>query len=81
MGNEYLDKLRSIGAPRRLGGQRTTTERVSDGMHGALHRHTEHWDGREDHAVVPDTAKFEARFHNSGRKRGQVAEIVRKGER
>lgn len=74
---KWLDKMRSISTPRRVGSSRTTVEHHASGSVAT----TEHWDGRQDVAVRPDTARFKAVRHNSGRKRGQVAEIKKETTR
>lgn len=73
--NEYLEKLRSIGAPRRSGSAREVVERHDS----ATIITTEHWDGRKDTTVRPDTTRFEAVAHTTGRKRGQIADVRQKG--
>lgn len=76
-GAAYRDKLRSIGTVGRAGDRRETVER-----HGnVLVKTTEHADGRQDVTVRPDTARLEAVRHRTGRKRGDIAEIRRKGDR
>lgn len=76
MSNEYRDKLRSIGTPR----GRTSKRTVVREERGTLIT-TEHSDGRVDATVRPDTVDYEARTHRTGKRKGQVAEIVRKGSR
>lgn len=66
-----LDKLRSIGAPRRIGQSEQTVVQEK----GATLLTTEHWDGRQDATVRPDVVRQGARVHKTGKKRGQVAEI------
>lgn len=76
MDNEYRDKLRSIGAPR----GRTSKQTVVREERGTLIT-TEHADGRVDATVRPDTVDYQAVTHRTGKKKGQVAEIVRKDKR
>lgn len=76
MTNEYRDKLLSIGTPR----GRTSRTTVTREEHGTLIT-TEHSDGRVDATVRPDTVDYKAVTHRTGKKKGQVAEIVRKGSR
>lgn len=69
-----LDKYRSIGVMTKAGSSRTTTEREES----ATVTTTEHWDGRQDATITPDTVRFAGRVHGQGKKEGQVAEITRK---
>lgn len=71
MSNEYLDKLRGLGFPRKQGQSETRVVREQ----GALLETTEHWDGRQDATVHPDVVRYGARTHQAGRKRGEVAEV------
>jgi hypothetical protein len=66
-----LDKLRTIGAPRRVGTSAQTVAREK----GSTTITTEHWDGRKDATVRPDVVRYGARIHKTGKKRGQVAEV------
>lgn len=70
--NEYADKLRSIGAPRKLG----KTERKIERADSATVITDQHWDGRQDATVRPATVRHGARVHNTGRKAGQLAEVT-----
>lgn len=70
--NEYLEKLRSIGHLGRAPKSHTKTERVD----GAVIAHTEHADGRVDANVRPDTIRLHATQHNTGARKGEVAEIA-----
>lgn len=69
--NDYLDKLRSISTPRRRGSSRTLVEREGS----AIIRKTEHWDDRVDVAVTPDVVRYGTEQHNTGKRRGEVAEV------
>lgn len=75
MSNEYLDKLRSIGVMKRAGSSNVKTRRDER----CTVTETEHWDGTQDATVTPDPVRFGARVHSQGSKKGQVAEITRKG--
>lgn len=75
--NTYLEKLRSIGTIGRAGSSRRTQERVP----GGVVIQTEHADGRVDAIVRPDTVDYKAVTHKTGKKKGQVAAIERKGRK
>lgn len=80
MGDGFdLEKMRSIGAPRKRQAMKRTVEQVVEGDRSATLITTEHRDGRRDVTVRPATDRYEAQTHKTGRKRGQVAEIRPKG--
>jgi hypothetical protein len=70
--NSYRDKLLSIATPRKTG----QPERRVRRERGATLIETEKWDGSQDATVIPDTIRHGARLHNSGKKRGEIAEIA-----
>jgi hypothetical protein len=76
--NEFLDRVRSIGFPRRSG-QSETRQVVEDGR--VVATEVEHWDGRQDATVYPDVVRYGTRVHRTGRKRGEVAEVHTLGEK
>ncbi len=71
---DYIAKVRSIGAPRRWG---TVNTKVEQSPYGEL-EHTEHWDDRVDATVRPKTVEYKALKHNTGKRKNEVAEIVKK---
>lgn len=73
--SEYLEKLRSIGVSKGLK-SRQTVQREKN----ATIITTERSEG-QDVVVRPDTVDYKAIRHNTGKKRGQVAEIKKKGTR
>lgn len=70
--SEYRDKLCSIGAPRKLGQAERRVRRED----GATVVEREKWDGSQDATVTPDTVRHGARIHNTGKKRGEIAEVT-----
>lgn len=68
----YRDKLLGIATPRKLG-QAERRDIVEDGRRVATE--VEHWDGRQEATVYPDVIRHGARVHNTGKKKGEVAEI------
>lgn len=71
-----IEKYRSIGVMTKAGSSRKTVTREES----ATVTTTEYWDGRQDATVTPDTVQFKGRVHSQGSKKGQVAEITKKGK-
>ena len=72
MSNSYRDKLKTIGTPRRMGQSEHKVEKADD----ATVITTAHWDGRQDATVRPATVRKGARVHNTGKKKGELAEVT-----
>lgn len=70
--SEYAEKLKSLGFPRKLGASEKKVE-VADGRKVA--ETVEHWDGKQDATVYPDVIRRGVKTHNTGKKKGQVAEV------
>ncbi len=74
LSNEYLEKLRSIGTMTRQG--TTNTVKVRSGSR-LVQASTEHWDGRKDATVYPETVRYEARVNRSG----EIAEVAQMSDK
>ena len=56
MANEFTDKIKSVAAPRKTGqSERRTVLHEDTGRPGGYT--VEHWDGRRDAVVTPETVK------------------------
>lgn len=68
---EFREKALSIATPRKTG----ETERRVEKAEGTTVIHDVHWDGRQDAIVRPDVVRYGAKIHNTGKKKGQTAEV------
>jgi len=77
---EWLERMRSISVTTQhvktsvVDGKKQTVTKDP----GGLVVQSEHADGRVDATVKPETVRYGARAHSTGKKRGEVAEITRK---
>ncbi len=69
--HDYQDKLRSIGTVTKQGTSNITRVRAGH----VTHERTEHWDGRVDATVRPDTVRMKGRAIQA--KGGTVVEVTK----